>query len=292
MRPVLFKLNLFGSLVEVGSYRFFLINAAMAGIALAWFIAKRRGLPTRQSLVLLLAAAAAVPVGSRLLHIATNYQFYSREPARMFSLNATGFALFGGLSLAVVVGLVACRALKLDLWRTADSVIPGLGVAMATVRVGCFLDGCCLGMPSSLPWAIIRPNPGATVLAKQSVNLPLLGGALRAAAAPMATHPVDIYELIAALTGVALVAFILRLRAPDGTAFLAFVSWYSLFRLANHPLRVPAATFGGPDWFYPALYAATLILAGLLIWRRYARTASSVSPGSISPVPEVLPAQK
>ena len=288
MYPVLFKLTVFGGHIEIGSYRFFLILAATVGVGLAWLIAGRRGLPSRQTLILLLAVAAAVPIGARLLHVATNYGVYARDPGRLFALRATGFALYGGLLLAVVVGPLLCRLLKLDVWRLADSAAPAMGLSMAVVRVGCFLDGCCAGVPSSLPWAVSFPNSGAADLVKQTGSLPILGGALREIATkPAATHPVDIYELIASLAGVALVIFLLRRRAADGVAFIAFALWFSAFRLVNHPLRVPTADFTGPAWFYPALYiaAGAVSLAALITIIR--RPAAVRQRGTSQPIAEL-----
>jgi len=275
MYPILFKLTVFGNYVEVGSYRFFLSLAAVAGVGLAWLIAKRRGLPSRQALILLLTTAAAVPVGARLLHVATNYGYYAREPGLVVSPQATGFALFGGLALAVAVGVAVCRLLDLNLWRTADSIAPALGLSMAIVRIGCFLDGCCAGTPSSLPWAVTFPNHDAAEIVRQTRALPIFGDALqRIAAKPIAMHPVDIYELIAALAGVALAVFLLRRQTPDGTAFLAFAVWFGIFRLANHPLRVPASTFAGPAWLYPSLYVAAIALSLMLLQRRLSEVGS------------------
>jgi len=269
MQPILFKLSVLGGRVEVGSYRFFLILAAIAGVLLAGLIAKRRSAASGQPLILWLSVAAAVPVGARLLHAVTNYGLYARDPGRFFSLKATGFALFGGLLLAVMVGAIVCRLLKLDLWRLADSAAPALGISIALVRIGCFLDGCCAGKPSSLPWAVIFPNPTADDLAHKTGSLPLIGGALRQIAAkPAAMHPVDLYELIAAAIGVALAVRLIKRRTPDGVVFLGFALWFSAFRLVNHPLRVPSATFIGPAWFYPGLYVAAIALSLAMLQRR------------------------
>ena len=260
MRPVLFRFSLFNTHIEIGSYRFFLILAAVAGVGLAWSIAKRRGLPSRRTLILLLSVAAAVPIGARLLHVATNSNLYLREPARLVSFEASGFALYGGLFAAVGVGAIAAWVLKLNLWRTADSVIPALGISLAVIRIGCFLDGCCRGIASSLPWAVTYPTGSAQELIEQTGALPGLGGALaEIVAKPQATHPIALYELAAALAGVVFAAVLLRRRAADGVAFLSFALWYSVFRLVEHPLRVTGSDFGGPSWFYPALYIAAAV---------------------------------
>jgi len=263
MHPVLvFVLG--GQRLVITSYRAFTLLAAVAGLGLGWAIAVRRGLPPGRTAVVLLAMAAATPVGARLWYAAINLQTYIEEPARLFSLDLGGFSIAGGLLLALAVGFILCRRLSLPAPRLADAAAPALGVGIATMRVGCFLAGCCFGKPTTLPWGVAFPL-GSNAHLYQVAENPLL--ALRGG--PLSVHPTQLYELAAALLGAGLAACLLRWKAKEGTAFLTFILWYSAFRWANHYLRAQPTTLTVPEWFYPALYAVIILLCLWLLARRY-----------------------
>lgn len=263
MHPVLvFVLG--GQRLAITSYRAFTFLAVVAGIGLGWAIAVRRGLPPGRTAASLLAMAAATPVGARLFHAAINLRVYTEEPGRLTSLDLGGFSIAGGLLLALGAGFILSRLLSLPAPRLADSVAPALGVGIATMRVGCYLAGCCFGKPTALPWGVTFP-PGSNAHLYQLAGNPLL--ALRGG--PLPVHPTQLYELAAALLGSGLAAYLLRRKAREGVAFLSFILWYSAFRWANHYLRAQPTTLTVPGWFYPALYAVIIVLCLWLLARRY-----------------------
>ena len=101
----------------------------------------------------------------------------------------------------------------------ADLVAPGVILAQAIGRVGCTINGCCYGAPTSLPWGVIYTHP--------------------ASYAPLgvAIHPTQVYELIFCLI---VFAVLLKLRGrlkPDGSIFLIYLSLYSLWRIGIDFLR-------------------------------------------------------
>lgn len=248
----------------MSSYRFFLILAMVAGVSGSWILARRRGLPAGRVSAALGLGVIAVFAGARLLHAATHIDMYIRQPALLYSTAATGFSLWGGLVSAGVGVLILCRALNLSFWRLADSCAAPLALSLATVRVGCFPEGCCRGIPSTLPWAVtLPPEPVGTAAGKLISMMPGMGAMAARAVKTVPTHPVVIYEMAAALIGAVLVFSLLKRKMADGVAFAGLVLWFSVFRLMNHPLRSVTSGFTGPSWFYPALYA-TAALASLL----------------------------
>ena len=47
--------------------------------------------------------------------------------------------------------------LGLPMWTVADALTPSLALGTVFGRVGCFLNGCCYGRPTALPWGVIVP---------------------------------------------------------------------------------------------------------------------------------------
>lgn len=76
-------------------------------------------------------------VGARLAHIATNWSYYSGHPVRWIELWQGGLASFGGLALAVPVGLYLQRRWwpGSSLARFSDAMVPALIAGWALGRV-------------------------------------------------------------------------------------------------------------------------------------------------------------
>ncbi len=60
----------------------------------------------------------------------------------------------GGILLAIIIELPLSRLVDRRYLWTADALVPAAGLTLAGIRIGCLLQGCCYGTPSSLPWAI------------------------------------------------------------------------------------------------------------------------------------------
>lgn len=268
MYPVLFQLTVGGADIPISSYRFFLLVAAVAGVVAAWVTASRLDVPRRKLALLLLSIVVAVPLGARALDWLTHTGQYRNDPTMLWSTNATGFALYGGLLAAAIAGWFACRRLGLELWPTADAVAPAAGLSAAVVRIGCFLNACCPGKPTSLPWGIVYPAKGGRLSALSDVGLGF-GRLLTEAAKPVATHPVELYELLAAVTGGILALILLKRRTPAGTPFLALILWLTTWRWLIFYVREPGSGFSAPAWFYPALFAAVILACAALLSARY-----------------------
>src|SRR5262249_8498515 len=54
-------------------------------------------------------------------------------------------------------GLVTARRLGLPMWIAADALTPSVALGTMFGRVGCFLNGCCYGRPTTLPWGVTFP---------------------------------------------------------------------------------------------------------------------------------------
>jgi phosphatidylglycerol:prolipoprotein diacylglycerol transferase len=268
MHPVLAIFHLGGAQITLRSYGTFMVLAWVVALALGTVVAWRRGLSWSRVLVTFVVALAAGVVGSRLLDVLVNWGYYAADHSRIYAFQFTGFSLYGGLLLGPLVAALLARAWRLPLWRLADSAVPALAAGIVLMRVGCFLNGCCFGRTTSLPWGVTFP-PGSPAWAEQLVQGKAgLLGLLTGSAAVLPVHPTQLYELAAALVFGALAVWSMRKRHPEGVRFLGFALGFTLFRLGNDFLRVQLPTFILPGWFYPAFYLAICaVLTGLVIWR-------------------------
>ncbi len=65
----------------------------------------------------------------------------------IFKLWQGGIIFYGGLIAAFFFGAVYTRKRRFGTWKMADLVMPGVALGLAFGRVGCFLNGCCFGIP-------------------------------------------------------------------------------------------------------------------------------------------------
>lgn len=266
-------ISLLNETLVISSYRLFFILACAAVLIISTILLRQLDLPVSKTVILLAMITLSVPVGARLLHVISNPSLYLSDPERLWSLQLTGFSLMGGLLLATAAGIVTARSLSLDPWQIADRIAPGLGTGLALMRVGCYLNGCCFGTKTDLPWAVHYPigsipyNYYLPALLDQETVLPF------ALITSPGIHPAQLYELLAALLITALAVFLLRRKAPAGVPFLVFALLFAGFRWFNSTLRVPAVTLAIGPWFYPMLYLVIILLCLLLIIKRTIRKA-------------------
>jgi phosphatidylglycerol:prolipoprotein diacylglycerol transferase len=276
MHPILTTLSFGGGSLTIYAYGFFLAAAALLGGALFVRGAVGVGLSRSRAFGLFLTALAGGLVGARVLDTLMNLPYYLANPGQFLSTDLDGFALFGGLAGAILATVLWSRRWGLSLRRLADATIPAVVVGIVLLRVGCFLNGCCAGIPTSLPWGVVFPpatDPEGVLLAGP---LSLFG---ITASAPVPVHPTQIYELLAAAVLGLLAVYIKRRGAVPGLPALCFTSGFLLFRAANQALRPSSldAVFSTP--LLVAIYFAAGLAAGAVLLYAVARERRALALG-------------
>lgn len=230
------------------SYSFCAAVAALACAATVWAPLRRCGYTPRAAALTLLAMAVAFLVGARLWNVAINPDAYGTQRP-WYALRMVGLSLCGGLAGAAAALLGSVRLARAKPRAVLDAFVLPVALAFAIARIGCFLNGCCAGIKTSLPWGVRFPS-AASPLPQGLFSFPA-----------SSVHPTQLYELALALLGVPLCRLVVkRRRAASGGLFFCYVAWFCALRLAVLPLR----SLPYPAWvttlFYPALY-----LAGILV---------------------------
>jgi phosphatidylglycerol:prolipoprotein diacylglycerol transferase len=174
----------------------------------------------------LTAALVGIPSGiifSRFLYLVDMWVSH-RDPGPIIGFS--GLTIWGAVLGAALGVWIYSKFSNFRFGYLADLIAPGIILAQAVGRVGCTINGCCYGIPTSLPWGIVYTHPESL---GYSASLALPEG--------MGLHPTQIYEIIFCL----IVFFVLlRLRGrfkPDGSLFLIYLSIYSLWRVGIDFIR-------------------------------------------------------
>jgi phosphatidylglycerol:prolipoprotein diacylglycerol transferase len=209
-------------MLHIRSYGLLLAIAFLVGTWLSLREARRLGLDEDRLITVILVVLVSSVIGARALYVLEHVQEFRREWGSVLAVWQGGLTLYGGVVAGTVAGLITARQLAMPMWTVADALTPAFALGMVLGRVGCFLNGCCYGVPTQLPWGVVFPPDSFAGLE--------FGNA--------AVHPSQLYF---ALAGVLL--FILvwllrrRLRVP-GTTFWVFLG---LFALARIPLDATRA---------------------------------------------------
>ena len=166
------------------------------------------------------AALVGIPSGiiiSKLLHVIDLWEYYIQNPGQIVS--GAGLTAWGAVLGAALGIWIYSRASKIQFGYIADLIAPGIILAQAVGRIGCTINGCCYGSPTSLPWGVVYTHPNSVA--------PL----------GIAVHPTQVYEIIFNLLAFGLL-FALRDRLkPDGSLFFIYLSLYSLWRIGIDFMR-------------------------------------------------------
>lgn len=213
--------------------------------------AKKEKINSRHIYNIALIVLIGAIIGSRLFFILEHLSFFINNPLQIFDVASGGMASYGGIFLALFLGWLYIKKQKdINIGQILDLFAPYLVLALAIGRIGCFLNGCCYGYHTTLPWAI-------------SVD-------------GLTRHPTQIYSLLYNLT----IFFILvgfrkikeskgkrtrfkLLIKKSGSLFLFFLLFYSLFRFFIDFLRVYENYFLGlalSQWILLALFIFSFVI--------------------------------
>ena len=253
MKP---EYEIFG--LTLKAYSTLACTAAIAGAVLAWRPLRRAGLSPLRVFALLLGMCTAFLIGARLWNIAISPGNYGRT-LKWYTPRMAGLSLYGGILGAAVVLFGLLRAWRKSAWPVLDAFAAPSGIAFCIARIGCFLNGCCAGIPTDSPLGMVFPS-------KQHV-IPL--GLLSGFPLNRAVHPTQLYELVGALVGIPIAVLLAkRLRLRAGARFLIYGVWFCAVRLAVLPLRSLSYGQAVTKVFYPALYLGLIVLGVFLLLRR------------------------
>jgi phosphatidylglycerol:prolipoprotein diacylglycerol transferase len=267
MHPYLLRIPLPGGHgFTIASYGFMIV----LGFLLCLWLLQRRGRRMGMDPTALFDTAVTVLicgiVGARIFYVAQHWPSFAGDPVKIIRLDLGGLAFFGGL-IGGLIGLLVSAALKgiplLPMLDVGASLVP-LGHAFG--RMGCFLNGCCYGVLTHVPWAVRFPK----VIGRdgQIVGSPPFSDQVREKLITaqeswsLPVHPTQLYAVGYNLTIFAVLSLLLfRRRRPGDIAWL-YAILYGSARFTNEFFRADTLA---RDW-----------LGGLTIFQGLAMIAVGV----------------
>ena len=101
---------------------------------------------------------------------ATNWDAFAGNPLWIFMLQRGGMVFYGGLAGGALAVLAYVLWRKLPVPVIADTAAMAVPLGSAIGRIGCFLNGCCGGVATRLPFGVTFPGTTSSVLPTQLID--------------------------------------------------------------------------------------------------------------------------
>jgi len=269
MHPTLFHIGP----VAVRTYGFLLTLAFVLGI---WFSAKRAKkqeisidwLPDL-SLIILITAI----VGSRFFYVIRHLEEFEGHRWDMVNpfqssgeIGIGGLSMFGGLVLAIIGSIVYLRLKKLNVQKIADMVAPSIMLGLGVARIGCFLNGCCFGLPTQSSLGVIFPPDSPAGYFYPDIHL----------------FPI---QLVASLMGFFIFGLLIvleKLKKFDGFTFWLMLALYSVGRFVIDFFRyyeesMIFARIGGVSFSLNQALVVLIFVISIFMWNHLRLKAKRIS---------------
>ncbi len=259
--PVAFSIGVF----DVRWYGIMVALAVVAVIAIAFLEARRVGLAEDHVYGMGLWAIIGGVIVSRLFHVIDKWNYYMANPRQIIGFE--GLTVYGAVLGALLAIVIYCWVKKISFWQIGDIVAPGAILGQAIGRIGCLLNGCCYGLPTSLPWGVIYTNPGSYCPLNEQF------------------HPTQIYHLIWNLIGFGILWSLRRRLKPQGSLFLFYLALYAAGDLSIRFVRAGEPFLFGMQQAQLIGIVILLVTVPWLIirmWRYRAKQSAQVSVNEVN----------
>jgi phosphatidylglycerol:prolipoprotein diacylglycerol transferase len=202
--PVLFQV---GGL-PIYSYGLMLAIAVAVGLFGALKLARIEGCEEDLIYELTIVMVVCGILGARLFYVVFYApDYFAANPWAVLDLRTGGLVFYGGLLGGLLGGLGYIVKKRLSFWNLADIFAPFLALGYSIARIGCFLNGCCYGKPTELPWGVVFP----------SVDL-------------VSRHPTQLYSSFLSLLLFTFLYWLFPRRSFSGQVFLTYLAGYGVVR--------------------------------------------------------------
>ena len=260
--------------IHLRSYGLMMAVAFVVGTFLALRESRRLSLDEDKVVNVILVTLVASVLGARMLYVLEHLPEFRREWTSVLALWQGGLTLYGGIAAGTFAGLVAARRMDLPIWITADACTPALALGTMFGRVGCFLNGCCYGRPTSLPWGVVFPHDSFATL--EFGNQPV--------------HPSQLYNALAGLLLFVVLQSLRRRFKVPGVMFWTFITAFALVRIPldlTRAYEVDAVLMrvGVTDITESQFMSMVMILFAVLMILRLRRSAPRPTPAPAPTAP-------
>lgn len=252
----------------IRSYGIMLAISFLLGALLSLKRAKKAGIDQNLIIDLTFIILIASLVGSRFFYVIYHLDEFSNNildiinPFHSGYVGIAGLSMMGGVFLAVIAAFLFFYLKKLNPWPICDVMMPMFALGVGFTRIGCFLNGCCYGLPTHSACGVVFPPE--SMAGFQYPGIPLI--------------PTQLFESVAGFVILLIVLWSERFKKFDGHSFWITLGLYAAWRFIIDFFRyyepsMVFATIGGQPLSRNQLLSIIMVLvaiaAYLIMYSRY-----------------------
>lgn len=224
MHPILFKIGNFA----LYSWGVAFSLSVLAGIGISLKRAPHFGIDPNVIIDLSVVVMISAMLGSRLWYVLWHLDLFKGKwltivnPFQDGKIGISGFSMTGGVVLALLASFVYAWIRQLHIPTLGDAITPVFLLGAGIHRLGgCFLSGCCFGVPTKSFLGIVFP--------------PEVGASLRFPGE--AVWPTQLFASALGFAGFVLVLWLERRRSFPGYTFWQVFMYYPVDRFIVDQFR-------------------------------------------------------
>lgn len=245
MRPVLFSIGKF----HVYAWGFMLAIAVVVAVWGSGRLFEKEGYEKEWAMDLIVLMVLCGLLGSYLLYFITyDWRIFWTSPREYLALHQggiRGLVWYGGFLASLLPLYIYIRRKQLSFWKLADIFAPFTALGYALVRIGCFLAGCCYGIPTDSHLGVIFPAVDSA-----------------------ARYPTQLFSSAANFAIFAFLLWFYPKRRFSGEVAICYLALYPIYRFSIEFLREKEAMIG---FLTQAQFISVLLFAAALalyFWKR------------------------
>lgn len=210
----------------------------LVGIWLSTKRAKNRGLEPNVITDVGFYVILSAIVGARLYYVFLHFDEFQNNLLSIFNpfqeggVGIGGLVMYGGFLGAILAGFIYFKTRKLPFRPYADAIAPSVGIGIFLTRIGCFLNGCCYGGPTSAFFGVIFPPHSPAGHYQRHVHVEGIEHLTTTHASTPAIYPSQLFESIGGLAIALIVMWVGRKKFFAGLEFYLVGLLYSVLRFA------------------------------------------------------------
>ena len=151
-------------------------------------------------------------VGGKVFYYLEDLSFYLNPPSNMLIDFRTGFTFYGSLLFAFPLALWFFIKEKWPVWPMLDRLAISATIIHSFGRMGCFLAGCCFGVPTDQPWGVTFTHDHSQAPLHQSL------------------HPTQLYSVLLIASIFVVLMMFKRHKRFEGQLFFLYILLYAFGR--------------------------------------------------------------
>lgn len=145
----------------IATYGLMILVGILCGMLLLWLRARHKHYPVQDALFGFFYSILGAVVGGKLFYLAqtlpqivTYWHTIITQPALIMGFLTGGFVFYGSLIGGFLGALIYAKQFHLPFIPLIEMLIPAVPLIHGFGRIGCFLTGCCYGIPYNGPFSV------------------------------------------------------------------------------------------------------------------------------------------